>query len=222
MKKIGLFLAGMFIGTNLTAQGMNTNELFLGPVLGFSPAVSTLVFKHHTYDALGKQIQDHDHGNNDFAMTLNGAYRFSLANQWILGPQLHVQYNLGPVKRITVSRDQPLVENNTAYWNYGIAGELGYAVAKDNLLYLLLGPDIAMAKSHYTYNNPVASGNDSSNLLGVMLGIGAEQCLFKKIHLGEQLNYGWFNNIVTNLTDRTSRKDRLRLITAMINFSYQF
>lgn len=217
--KIILALLVLLIFTNaVEAKDDGVNDAFFGLTVGGSLATSNLAFKHYTYNVKGEKIQDHNHGNSGFAMAINGDYRFSLNDRWILGPELHLQHNFATVKRVTVP-DAPL-ELNTASWNYGIAAELGFATAKNNLLYLVVGPEIVAAGSQYTFLNPKVSGAASDNLVGIMGGIGAEQVLSKHFHISEQINYGWFGSINTPLSNGSLRKDELRLSTGMITLSY--
>ena len=217
--KIILALLVLLTFTNtVVAKNDDMNEEYIGLNIGGSLATSALAFKHHTYNVKGEEIQDHNHGNSNFALAIDGVYRFSLNDRWTLGPEIHLQHNFAIVRRVTVP-DSPL-ELNTAPWNYGIAAELGFAAAKNNLLYFLLGPEIAAARSKYSYLNPKASGNASDNLVGIMSGVGAEQVLSEHFHISEQINYGWFNSIITPLSDGSIRKDGLRLSTGMITLSY--
>lgn len=218
-KRIILFIFCILLPANVLIANLPTNANFLGYNLSLALGTSSTVYRHYQINTSDITTKRHDHGNNNFCLFTSSSYLFPLNSHWVFGPSLHVQYNVSTTLRMDPDN---LVEENRCYWNYGLDAKIGYATSCNNLFYLLIGPEIACVKSKYSFVGPVSTGQSFHNLLGLDIGVGAEQVITNNFHISEQINYDWFGAATTHLSGGGYIRDVPRIITATISFIFHW
>lgn len=228
LRKITIALSSLLIATGSYAAAApmevasgNDNANFVGANVALGVGYNMLNIHNRHYLADGT-VSHHDLGNNGFATQLSTGYNFGLGSSWILGPELHGQYNTTQAASSTDRGDATSDAHTTVHWIYGGDVKLGYAASQDNLLYVLAGPDWGTYKHEFNANSSASHKRDNTNQLGVLVGVGAEQAMNSNWHIREQFNYDKFNTDKVRLADGSTSKSQANSGTFLVSAVYQF
>lgn len=83
--------------------------------------------------------------------------------------------------------------------SYEFSGKVGYLFKQSALAYMKLGASLAHWKASSVSNSFPAAGATSANILGVVVGIGAEFPISERFSFGAEYSYRQYKNFVHTL-----------------------
>ena len=193
--------------------------VFVGLGVGFNAQ-----FIHHTY---GRSIEAFSLNSNTYGANFNaeGGYNFKLSSQWLLGADVHAQYNTASYATTWQelgTTSAGLTDTKTKLqWQYGLAVKLGYSPFARNMFYVLAGPEWAELKHRSIA--PLNSDTFSRYQFGGAVGLGVSQNLMNHLDLSEQVTYDFFSTKVVNFTSPTAQAHyTMRDAQATVFLEYHF
>lgn len=196
------------------------NVNFIGANVGFGIGYNMINYYNRHY--MQDSTYHHDSGNNGFATQLSAGYNFALGSNWILGPEIHAQYNTTSDSDSGSHGAESHDAHTSIKWIYGLAAKLGYATSANNLFYVMAGPD--WGRFHHEFNDAHAGSDNSQtkNKLALMLGVGAEQAMTANWHVREQFAYDLFQTDKNTLANGNSSKSQAQSGTFLVSAVYNF
>ena len=226
MLKRALLSSGLALVVSATtfaasAPVMSNASNFAGFYLGGSIGVSNQYFDVDGKTSSGTKIFSGKTGSYGAAFQLLGGYNYAFTNNWLIGADIHGQYDTN-----TDSRHDDH-ETNTAHgqskmpWQYGIEAKVGFAPFARNLFYAVAGPEWGVY-DHKFIHNGVTIFDKNSTLLGGLVGLGAEQALTNNIMLAEQVNYTLYRTASDTGLNGDKVYAKPRVVTALLSLQYRF
>lgn len=202
----------------MTAAADNAN--FVGANVAAGVGYNMINFYDRYYSNDG--VSHHDLGNNGFATQLSAGYNFALGSNWILGPEVHAQYNTTTESSSHDNGHRDYDTHTTLHWVYGVAAKLGYATSANNLFYVIAGPDWGRYRHENNSTNATLTNTENSTKLGLLLGVGAEQAMTTNWHVREQFGYDLFGTNKNTLSNGNVSKVQAQSGTFLVSAVYNF
>lgn len=211
-----LSYAGNSCNSGSCPQPVNAfNGFYLGVGMGYQALSAKVTAPNYTVD--GSKTQSH---GGILASFLFG-YDHTLGQNWLLGVQGAVSefqlnttnqwgLNGGSTQQTSITQEHPF---------YTLALRGGYLINPHNLIYLLVGGEVAQFQGKYT-NNTTTISSKTSSLTGWMLGLGADQHVCGGFHVFEQVAYTNFGGELKLNTQNI--KFSPSTYSALIGMAYKF
>ncbi len=219
---LSICFTGMaFVGpaTASPASPASSNKAFMGFNIQIGAGISSVSYHHDGYTPAGEQNENHHYGNAGFALAASSSFLFPLGIHWLLGPELHGQYNAYSAINTGPTDAVPglMYANYSLHWNGGVAVKLGYALSNNTMIYTLVGPEIAGMHTQYFEISPTSVASSKGAVFGMLAGFGAEQLLTEHLYLSEQMNYEAFGSQTSHLSGGDTKQDEPYLLSALIS-----
>ncbi|PIQ43877.1 MAG: hypothetical protein COV52_06890 [Gammaproteobacteria bacterium CG11_big_fil_rev_8_21_14_0_20_46_22] len=225
LKHVAL-VSGLALATSVALAGnagsMSPAQQFSGIYLGGAAGLSSQFYHSEIKNGSNVQEAKFDAGEYGAAFQLLGGYNFAMSSHWLIGGDIHGQYDTNSDAAHRTSQSGTTGSAHVSMpWQFGAALRVGYAPMANNLFYGLIGPEWTRLKHKYTRNSSTVVDKTVTDV-GALAAVGAQQKLTQHLALGEQVSYIYYASKSNSHTDGGKTTIKPREIQGLLSLMYYF